>query len=173
MNLLAGLAAYAAISKELGLPLKFPGHEGHYRAVYQVTDAGLLARAAAWAATTPACANQAFNITNGDYFRWESLWPRIAELFDMRPGPVQTIDLVSFMADKTPLWDRMIARHDLMRVPFAKAVNWGFLNYVFKATWDQMSDTTRARKLGFTDCYDSEERILEQLAELKRIRFVP
>jgi hypothetical protein len=36
-----------------------------------------------------------------------------------------------------------------------------------------MSDTTRARKLGFTDCYDSEERILEQLAELKRIRFVP
>jgi nucleoside-diphosphate-sugar epimerase len=173
MNLLAGLAAYAAISKELGLPLKFPGHEGHYRAVYQVTDAGLLARAAAWAATTPACANQAFNITNGDYFRWESLWPRIAELFDMRPGPVQTIDLVSFMADKAPLWDRMIARHDLMRVPFAKAVNWGFLNYVFKATWDQMSDTTRARKLGFTDCYDSEERILEQLAELKRIRFVP
>jgi len=173
LNLLAGLAVYAAISKELGLPLKFPGLEAHYRSVYQVTDAGLLARAAHWAATTPACANQAFNITNGDFFRWESLWPRIADLFDMKAGPVQTIDLVAFMADKGPLWQRMVEKHDLMPVPFEKAANWGFGNYVFKATWDQMSDTTRARKLGFTECFDSEARILEQLAELKRARFVP
>lgn len=173
LNLLSVLAVYAAISKELGLPLKFPGHENHFRSVYQVTDAGLLARAAHWAATTPACANMAFNITNGDFFRWESLWPRIADLFGMKAGPVQTIDLAAFMSDKAPLWERMAAKYDLMRVPFGKAVNWGFGNYVFKATWDQMSDTTRARRLGFTDCYDSEERILEQLAELKRLRFVP
>ena len=173
LNLLAGLAVYAAISKELGLPLKFPGHEAHYRSVYQVTDAGLLARAAHWAATTPACANQAFNITNGDFFRWESLWPRIADLFDMKPGPVQTIDLVAFMADKGTLWQRMVETHDLMSVPFERAANWGFANYVFKATWDQMSDTTRARKLGFAECFDSEARILEQLAELRRARFVP
>jgi nucleoside-diphosphate-sugar epimerase len=173
LNLLSTLAVYAAISKELGLPLKFPGNDGHYRSVYQVTDACLLARAAVWAATTPACANQAFNITNGDFFRWESLWPRIADLFGMKAGPVQTIDLVSFMADKGPLWDRMVAAHDLMRVPFAKATNWGFGYYVFKASWDQMSDTTRARKLGFTECFDSEERILEQLDELRKARFVP
>lgn len=173
LNLLSILAVYASISKELGLPLKFPGIEAHYRSVYQVTDAGLLARAAHWAATTPACANQAFNITNGDFFRWESLWPRIADLFGMKAGPVQTIDLVAFMADKAPLWNRMAEKHDLMRVPFEKAVNWAFGNYVFKASWDQMSDTTRARKLGFTECFDSEERVLEQLAELSRARFVP
>lgn len=173
LNLLSVLAAYAAVSKELGLPLKFPGNEGHYRSVYQVTDAGLLARAAHWTATTPACANSAFNITNGDFFRWESLWPRIADLFGMKAGPVQTIDLVAFMADKAPLWSRMAEKHDLLRVPFDKAVNWAFGNYVFKATWDQMSDTTRARKLGFTECFDSEERILEQLAELRKARFVP
>ena len=172
MNLLAGIAMYAAISKELGLPLKFPGLEAHYRAIYQVTDAGLLARAAIWAATTTACANQAFNITNGDYFRWESLWPRIADLFGMKTGPVQTIDLVAFMADKAPLWERMVARHELMPIPFAKTVNWNFPNYVFKAAWDQMSDMTRARRLGFSECFDSEERILEQLSELRKIRFI-
>jgi hypothetical protein len=91
----------------------------------------------------------------------------------MTAGTVQTIDLVSFMSDKGPLWDRMVTKHDLMRVPFAKATNWGFGNYVFKATWDQMSDTTRARSLGFTECFDSEERVLEQLSELRRARFVP
>jgi nucleoside-diphosphate-sugar epimerase len=173
LNLLSALGVYAAISKELGLPLKFPGLEGHYRSIYQVTDAGLLARAAHWAATTPACANQAFNITNGDFFRWESLWPRVADLFGMKAGPVQTIDLVSFMADKGPLWTRMAEKHNLMRVPFEKAANWAFGNYVFKASWDQMSDTTRARKAGFTECFDSEERILEQLSELRRARFLP
>jgi hypothetical protein len=77
------------------------------------------------------------------------------------------------MADKGPLWDRMVEKHDLMRVPFDKAVNWAFPDYVFKAAWDQMSDTTRARKLGFSECFDSEERILEQLAELRKARFVP
>jgi hypothetical protein len=86
---------------------------------------------------------------------------------------VQTLSLVSFMADKGPLWDRMVEKHDLMRVPFDKAVNWGFPDYVFKAAWDQMSDTTRVRKLGFTEGFDSEERILAQLAEIRKARFVP
>jgi nucleoside-diphosphate-sugar epimerase len=173
MNIATVIATYAAISKELGLPLRFPGKPGAYRAIYQVTDADLLARAMVFCATAERARNQVFNITNGDFFRWESLWPRIAELFEMKAGPVQTLSLVSFMADKGPLWDRMVEKHDLMRVPFDKAVNWGFPDYVFKAAWDQMSDTTRARKLGFTECFDSEERILAQLAEIRKARFVP
>ncbi len=50
MNLVAVIGVYAAISKELGLPLRFPGTEACYRAVFQVTDADLLARATLWAA---------------------------------------------------------------------------------------------------------------------------
>src|SRR6478736_2131490 len=38
MNLLTVIAVYAAISKALGLPLRFPGTEGAYRALYQVTS---------------------------------------------------------------------------------------------------------------------------------------
>jgi hypothetical protein len=34
MNLLMVIAVYAAISKELGLPLRFPGTEAAYRALY-------------------------------------------------------------------------------------------------------------------------------------------
>ena len=39
MNLTMVIAVYAAISKELGLPLRFPGPEAAYRALYQVTSA--------------------------------------------------------------------------------------------------------------------------------------
>src|SRR5947209_2892535 len=79
MNLLMAIAVYAAISKELGLPLRFPGTEKAYGALYQVTSADILARATDWAGSTPAAANEIFNITNGDYFRWKFMWPRIAK----------------------------------------------------------------------------------------------
>lgn len=47
MNLLMVIAVYAAISKELGLPLRFPGTEAASRALYQITSADILARATA------------------------------------------------------------------------------------------------------------------------------
>lgn len=78
MNLAMVLAIYASISKELGLPLRFPGKPGAYDSLLEMTDAALLAKATVWAATEQRCANQAFNITNGDLFRWNELWPKIA-----------------------------------------------------------------------------------------------
>lgn len=86
-NLTMVIAIYAAICKELGLPLCHPGTPGNYTALYQCTDSGLLARAMVWMATTPKCANEAFNITNGDLIRWEHSWPKIARYFGMETGP--------------------------------------------------------------------------------------
>ena len=53
MNLTLAIAVYANISKELGLPLSFPGKRGAYKALYQTTDAALLAKSIAWMATDP------------------------------------------------------------------------------------------------------------------------
>ena len=78
MNLAMVIAVYATISKKLGVPLRFPGKPGAYTSLIEMTDAGLLAEATVWAATNPECANQAFNINNGDLFRWQEMWPKIA-----------------------------------------------------------------------------------------------
>ncbi len=75
MNLISILGVYATLSRELGLPLRFPGKPGAFTAISQTTDAGLLARAMTFIATSAVCANQAFNITNGDFFRYQNLWP--------------------------------------------------------------------------------------------------
>lgn len=72
MNLAMVIGVYASISKELGLPLRFPGKPGAYHSLLEMTDAELLAKAVVWAATNEQCANQAFNITNGDMFRWNA-----------------------------------------------------------------------------------------------------
>lgn len=87
MNLAMVIAVYATISKELGLPLRFPGKPGAYHSLLEMTDAGLLARATIWAATDERCANQAFNINNGDLFRWSEMWPKIARFFDLEVAP--------------------------------------------------------------------------------------
>ena len=149
MNLTMVLAVYATISKELGLPLRFPGTPAAYRALAQVTDNGLLARANAWAATEPRCAGEAFNVTNGDLFRWEHLWPRIAESFGMEAGPPQPLRLAEFMADKGPLWDDLVRRHGLRPYPYGQVASWGFGDFVFGCEYDVISDTTKARRYGF------------------------
>ena len=61
-----------------------------------------LAKATVWMATEAACANQDFNITNGDLFRWKNLFPKFARYFALKPGPVETVDLSDCMSDKEP-----------------------------------------------------------------------
>jgi len=173
MNLVAVIGVYAAISKEFGLPLRFPGTEGCYRAVFQVTDADLLARATLWAADAPAAADEAFNITNGDFFRWQHLWPAFADWFGMDYAPPQAIRLADFMADKEPLWREMVAKYDLMDTPFAQAAHWPFGDYIFNQDWDIMSDTLKARLAGFHDCEPSAAMFQRLFGELRERRFIP
>jgi len=77
------LGVYAALRREAGLDLPFPG--GAPR-VAQAIDADLLARAIAWAGEVASTRNEIFNITNGDVFVWENIWPAIAASLGMRPG---------------------------------------------------------------------------------------
>jgi nucleoside-diphosphate-sugar epimerase len=173
MSIVPAIAVYAAISKELRLPLRFPGKPGAYRSIYQVTESTQLAAAALWAATEPRCANQAFNITNGDYFRWAHLWPKLAEVFEMPLAEPQTISLTQHMADKAPLWDRMVARHGLKPFRFDEIAAWPFADYVFGCDWDVMSNVTKSRLYGFHDVVDSEAMFVRLLRKFRAERIVP
>lgn len=173
INLPKPIAVYAALCKELGLPLRFPGPEGAYRAVHCASDVELLNKGMLWAATTPSAANEAFNMVNGDFFRWEHLWPRFAEYFGLETGVVQHIDLEYMMADKEPLWNEIVRKHKLLQTPFADAAHWGFANYAFAPTYDIMLDNTKARKYGFQEFVDTEEMFIRIFDSFRRQRFIP
>jgi len=173
MSIVPVIAVYAAISKALGLPLRFPGKPGAWRSIYQATDSAHFANASAWAATEPRAANEAYNITHGDYFRWCNLWPRFADVFDMPWAEPQTIPLVEHMADKGPLWERLVAQHGLQPYRYDEIVAWPFGDYVFGSDWDVMTSTTKARQHGFHDVVDSEEMFVRLLAQFRRERIVP
>jgi nucleoside-diphosphate-sugar epimerase len=173
MSILPAIAVYAAISKELGLPLRFPGKPGAYDTIYQVTESSHFARAALWAAIEPRAANQAYNITNGDYFRWRNVWPRIAGVFGMKVGEVQTISLTQHMADKAELWAGMNRKYGLKKFKFDELVAWPFADYVFGSDWDVMSDVTKSRLHGFHDVVDSEAMFERLLKRFRREKVVP
>jgi nucleoside-diphosphate-sugar epimerase len=173
MSLLPAIAVYAAISKECGLPLRFPGKPGAYPAIYQVTESAHFANAALWAASEPRCGGEAFNITNGDYFRWRHLWPKIAEAFEMAVGEPQTISLTQHMASMGPLWRAMAEKYGLEPIPYQQLVAWPFADYVFGCDWDVMSDVSKSRRFGFHDVVDSEEMFVRLLRRFREERIVP
>jgi nucleoside-diphosphate-sugar epimerase len=173
LNLLNVIALYAVISKELGLPLVYPGSPLAYHTLMLATDSDLLAHAQCWAATSPNAANEAFNVTNGDVFRFEQVWPRFAEFFGMKLGQPLHISLVEFMADKAPVWDRIVARHSLRPQAYADVANWEFGDFTLHTDWDLILSDGKRLRAGFTETLDAEDRFLELFQELRDEKVIP
>lgn len=173
MNLTMVLAVYASISKELGVPLRFPGHPDAYDKLLELTDAGLLARAALWAATDERAANQAFNVNNGDLFRWQELWPKIAAYFELEAAPPLPMSLAVVMADKEPVWDQMVRRHALAARPYRDVSSWAFGDAVFGWNYDLIADGSKLRRFGFHEFVETEAMILGLFDDYRRRRIIP
>ena len=137
-NMVSALGAYAAICRELGLPFDFPGKPGTWAALHEITDAALLAEGVLWMLGEPRCANRAFNLANGDCFRWRDLWPWLAERFGLAPGIVHTMPLSRWMADKAPVWERLRRRHGLAP-PLERVASWEFADFFLGLDHDVLS----------------------------------
>lgn len=173
-NLVAVLGTFAAILRELGQEFWFPGSEQAFDAITNVVDIGLLTKCMVWAATDPTCANNVFNVANGDCFRWRDVWPRIAGKFGMASGGVRPTDLVRFMADKSALWDSIVSKHRLRPTPFGMMADWSFAkNNVFGLTWDVFASTVKAHQFGFPDMIDSEEMFDRLFAQYRTLQILP
>ena len=172
-NLVSTLGAWAAICRELGATLDFPGPQGAYDSLTQLTTIELLARAIAWMATEPACANEAFNVTNTDLFRWHALWPRLAEAFAMPLGSVRPLRLAEVMAGRGELWRQVCDRHGLVQPRLDRVANWGYADATLERTWDEILSHTKARRLGFHDWDDSLPRFFAILDQYRQARILP
>jgi nucleoside-diphosphate-sugar epimerase len=173
MNLAMVLAVYAAISKELRVPLRFPGKPGAFNTLIEMTDAGLLAKATVWAATEPKCANQSFNINNGDLFRWSEMWPALAGFFEMEVAPPLQMNLQTVMADKEPLWERMVAQYGLEGHSYKEVSSWAFGDFVFSWDYDFFADGSKARRFGFHEYVNSEEMFLKIFRDFRDRKIIP
>ncbi|TGE01653.1 SDR family oxidoreductase [Methylobacterium nonmethylotrophicum] len=174
MNMVAALGAYAAISRELGLPLAYPGTGTR---VTEATDARLLARAVAWAGQSEAAANQTYNVTNGDVLTWENLWPVVARAFRMEVGLPHPMPLSRIMPGRAATWQAIVARHNLTPLTLDRLVgaSWQFADFAVSRTHSTASllSTIKIRQAGFHDCIDTEDSLAWWLAHLQERRLLP
>ncbi len=174
MNTILTVGLFAAISRELGLALRFPGATGHLK---DACDAGLLARAVHWAGQNPAAANQIFNVSNGDCFLWEQAFPRIAEVFGMECAAPHAMSLARVMPDKGKVWDALVQKHQLRPYRFEQLVpSWEYADFTFRhrqAPFESLQSTIKIRQAGFHDCVDTEAMFVTQLRDLQSRRILP
>ncbi|KAI7497210.1 NAD dependent epimerase/dehydratase family protein [Hortaea werneckii] len=85
MNLATSIGLYAAVTKEMGQPLIFPGSPEFYTRFDSFTSSRLHAKFNLWAAleTNGKVSNQAFNAVNGDVESWQNMWPKLANKFGL------------------------------------------------------------------------------------------
>jgi nucleoside-diphosphate-sugar epimerase len=175
MNMGVTLAVYAAICRETGRGFHFPGSREQWEAVTDVTDAELLADHLVWASTTPAAADHALNIVNGDVFRWRRLWPRLATALDVEPVPFdgKPAPLEEQMADAAEIWPGIVQRHGLRDLAVDSLASWWHTDADLGRTIETFTDMGRSRRLGFLGVRDSESSFTELFARLRAERVVP
>ena len=172
-NLMTVLGTYAAICRELDVPLDFPGSAAAYSVLSELSDATCLAEAIVHVATHKAGKNSAFNVTNGDCFRWSQVWPLLANWFGIPCGVPRRMKLATWMADKGPVWDRIVARHGLQNRSLESLASWEFADFVFGREWDLLSDTGRLRRAGFNASVDTIAMIRDHLAKYQAVKLLP
>ena len=127
-----------------------------------------------WAGQSEAAKNEIFNIINGDYFRWKYLWPRIAAKFDMPAADPIPTPLTVYMADKKPVWEAIVRKHDLQPLPYESVSSWPFAYAILRLMeHDNIASTIKARRAGFHDCIDTEEMFKGFFARLRKDRVSP
>ncbi|MEW6301244.1 MAG: SDR family oxidoreductase [Thermodesulfobacteriota bacterium] len=178
MNAIPAIGVYAALRREAGLPLSFPGGAPF---LTEAVDADLLARACEWAATTPACENEIFNVTNGDVFVWHNVWPVIAEALGMGVGPPEPCSLAEEMPKREAEWAAIVRKYDL-RAPAGLRDFVGqsfiFTDLVFAYGTSQppppmLVSTIKARQAGFHDCMDTEDMFRKWFKRFQDLRLLP
>ena len=175
MNMGVTLAVYGAICRETGAGFRFPGSREQWEAVTDVTDATLLADHIVWAATTPAAANRALNIVNGDVFRWRRLWPRLAAALAVEPVPFEgePAPLEQQMADAGEIWPEIVRRHGLRDLAVDSLASWWHTDADLGRTIETFTDMGHSRRLGFLGVRDTESSFTDLFARLRAERIVP
>jgi nucleoside-diphosphate-sugar epimerase len=175
MNMGTTLAVYASICKETGRPFRFPGSPEQWRFLTDMTDARLLARQIFWASTEPAAANEAFNIVNGDVFRWSWMWERIAGWFGLEAeafdGTVRPLE--EQMKDDAPIWKEMAQTHGLAEPDLDRLVSAWHTDADLGRPIEVVTDMSKSRKLGFLDHQPTDEAFFELFERLRADRLIP
>jgi nucleoside-diphosphate-sugar epimerase len=175
MNMGTTLAVYASICRETGRPFYFPGSAVQWNSLTDMTDASQLARHLLWAAETPAAHDQAFNVVNGDIFRWKWMWERLASWFGIAPAPFdgEIRPLEVQMAGDAEIWRRIAARENLVEPDLWRLASPWHTDADLGRPIECVTDMSKSRRLGFAAYQATNDAFFDLFAKLRSDRLIP
>jgi nucleoside-diphosphate-sugar epimerase len=175
MNMGTTLAVYATLCRETGRPFRFPGSAAQWHGLTDMTDARQLARHLLWATETPAARNEAFNIVNGDVFRWSWMWSRIAEWFavDAAPFDGTVTPLEDRMAGDAPTWQQIAEREGLVEADLTRLASAWHTDADLGRPIEVVTDMSKSRRLGFTAYQPTDGAFFDLFTRLRADRLIP
>jgi nucleoside-diphosphate-sugar epimerase len=165
-----------------------PTNQRYWEGTDDVSSSKLIADLTLYVSTNGKARNQAFNVTNGDYFTWRYMWPRLAKYFGAKAsseykftkpypeeGSVQLEkSLLEWSQDKETIWNKIC---DESGVPQAKPTwsfgTWAFQDWVFQRTWSATLSVNKARKFGWTGHVDTYDSFIEVFDEFVKAKLLP
>lgn len=175
MNMGTTLAIYASICKETGRKFIFPGSSAQWNGLSDVTDARILAKQLIWASTTDTAKNQAFNITNGDIFRWKWLWEKIADYFQIGSQGFddEIRPLEKELQNDPKLWENMAEKYALKENNLSRIASAWHTDLDLGRPIEVMTDMAKSRKLGFTSYQNTLDSFTDLFQKLKEEKIIP
>jgi nucleoside-diphosphate-sugar epimerase len=177
MNVIPAIGVYAAILKQLGKPLTFPG--GPPR-VAQAVDADLLARCMAWAGDASAARGETFNVANGDVYCWQNVWPAIADALGMVPGEAVPCSLNAEILPREAEWANIRRKHNLVSPDLGSFVGLSFQYADYQmgycrttASPPSFSSTIKLMQAGFHEVMDTETMFVKWFRHFQDKRLLP
>jgi hypothetical protein len=147
----------------------------------EAVDVDLVADALAWAAVSQEAWGGTYNLTNGDVFLWENVWPALAEEFGMEPGDHRPLQLAEWLPSQAERWAGLVAAHELAAPPdlmaFAGANSIVYADMLLAGapapSVPILNSTIAVRQAGFADCMDSEDMFRKWARRMHERRLVP
>ena len=168
---------FAALLKDQGLPFAFPGGGPRIAAA---VDVDLLARAIDWAGGAEAARNRTFNVTNGDVYVWENVWPAMADALGMETAAPEPRSLHEYCSRRSGDWDRIRRNHDLLSPGLRDFVgpSLQYCDYLLRHGQPEPGPSTavstiQIQSAGFHEVIDSEDMFRKWIRDLQERRLLP
>lgn len=174
MNMGLTLAVQASICRETGRRFAFPGSETQWNSLVDMTDGSLLAEQMVWAATESP-GSEAYNIVNGDVFRWRWMWPKLAawfgvewEGFSGEPRPLE-----EQMRGSEDVWARIVEKHGLVEPDLARVASWWHTDADLGRPIEVVADMSKSRLAGFTGYRRTQDSFIDLFDRYRAEHVIP
>jgi len=175
MNMGITLAVYASLCKAEGKPMVWPGSEAQWKGLADVTDARILAKQLVWAAQTMEAENEAFNVANGDVFRWNQLWFELADWFGVEAQGFDTAiqPLEKQLEGKENAWEALAVTHQLKVQALDQLISPWHTDLDLGRPLEVVTDLSKSRRLGFNAYQITRDSFFELFEQLRAERLIP